>query len=81
MEADIPTPQPFNLQFGTALLVLTGILDEFSTFVKYTILKISHSCDEQPLLRIPERASSLHARGLSQQVLHRRSLERLSNRS
>ena len=31
------------------------------------------SCDEQPLLRIAERASSFHARGLSQQSFDRQS--------
>src|ERR1039457_5668696 len=35
------------------------------------------SCDERPLLRVPESASSLHAQGLSQPVLHHPSPDRL----
>src|ERR1700686_2970940 len=38
------------------------------------------SCDAQPLLRILERASSLHARLLPEPVRHRHSPERLSDR-
>ena len=49
-----------------------------SRFPQPSTNKNPNSCDEQPLLRIPEGASLLHARGLSQPVLHHPSPEGLS---
>jgi len=77
-EERLPRPCPAAFGRDRAGILTVHVPTIFSTAFHRKNLT---SCDEQPLLRISERARSPHARGLSQKVIRHRSIEGRTDRN